>query len=152
MKQRIHPGGTIDAASSDELAQVLETLKHIDTDIALIDTDSPTARREHLQHFPYESHARIIVPRRPSGGLITVDTAGEVLVQANKGRIGGQLINTGANGVFIYLGTQYDPGIGVGWLAPNGGNWDFEISDQLWAGAVYAQTTTGSSVVAVIDL
>lgn len=152
MKQRVTPGGTIDATTPDELFGILEELRSIDTDVVIIDTDSPNAQRQEIDHFPVPSHARAIVPRRPSGGLVTVDTNGEILVQANRGRLGGQLINTGTNAVWVYLGTQYDPGIGVGWLSPSGGSWDFEISDRLWVGAVFAVAVSGTSVVAVIDL
>lgn len=152
MKQRVTPGGTIDAATPDELIRILDELRQIDTQVVLIDTDSPNAQRQEVDHFPVPSHARAIVPRRPSGGLITVDTNGEVLAPANRGRLGGQLVNTGTNPVFVYLGTSNDPGIGVSWLAPNGGTWDFEISDLLWVGAVFAVASTGTSPVAVIDL
>lgn len=140
-------------ATPDELIAILGELKEIDTQIVIIDTDSPTAQRQEMDHFPVPSHARAIVPRRPSGGIVTVDQNGEVLVQANRGRLGGQLINTGGNPVFVYLGSQYDPGIGVGWLAAGGGSWDFEISDLLWVGAVFGQCGTGlTSTVTVIDI
>ena len=153
MRQKIVHGAIVDAATPDELAEILEAVQQLDTDIVFIDTDSPNAQRQYLEHFPVPTHARVIVPRRPSGGQIAVDQNGQILVPANKARLGGQLTNIGANPAFIYLGTSYDPGAGTGWLASGGGNWDFEISDKLWAGAVFAQCAAGlTTTITVIDL
>jgi hypothetical protein len=108
-----------------------------------------------MRNFPVARACRYIVRRQGNGGLFVL-AAGTPLevVQPNEDRLGGQIVNAGANPVTLFLAadllspgsatplTQGAPQI----VVPANGTWNFLLGRLLWCGSVIALSTAGSSV------
>jgi hypothetical protein len=80
------------------------------------------------------------------------------IAESNEGRLGGQVVNTGANPCYIYPAPANDlAGMPVGnrpgmWLSASGGSWDFTISDIVWGGSVCALSITGATTLSMVEI
>lgn len=99
-----------------------------------------------LEHWPVTGSKRVMAYRTGNGydGL-AIPTTGQLVVPANEGRIGSVWINSGANAVILYLSDQARRGVPAIWLAANGGSWDGQISQTIWAGNIFAVAQVGAS-------
>jgi hypothetical protein len=89
---------------------------------------SPPARRLRITRHAHGSPA------------MTVTQAPMPMLVSNEGRMGLQIVNYGANNLFLYLGALDDviggAQLGVLWLRSGGGSWDGDFSEGLWGGNV----------------
>lgn len=95
---------------------------------------------------------------------ITIPSTGAIIFVANPMRLGGVIVNTGANPLQLVLGIDLanvtgapqggvgQTGYGTLWLSSSGGSWDFRLSDLLWGGSVYGYATTGSTTIAGVEV
>jgi hypothetical protein len=108
-----------------------------------------------LDQFPVAGSKRVIAYRTGSGfDSLPVPTSGTTVVGANAARLGGTIVNSGANAVILYLcptgrATAGAPAI---WLAGNGGSWDFRLGNLTWCGSVTAVAQTGASSLTVAEV
>ena len=157
-KQRITPGGTIDAITQEEIAEIFQTPQR--TNILCMGGGTIEEAKEDI---PYRGYRSMVTSHNRGDGSdnFTVPAAAIVeLCDANVGRIAGTIINIGSNPVYVYMAKssrvtpQGQPGGGItgggimcGYLFGNGGKWDFRISDQVWHGPVSVYSLLGSTLV-----
>lgn len=155
------PNGTDSAqvVQAVELAQQTELLhtlvEHARTDLLQIAIGDMDAQELMLSNFPVAGSKRVIARRTGNGfDTLAVPTTGVLVLPANEGRVGGQIVNSGANAVILYLweGGTAKPGIPAIWLAPNGGSWDFRLSNIPWVGNVTAVAQTAASTLTVAEV
>lgn len=112
---------------------------------------SPNEREVH--DSPVRGKTRLsISDRRVTGndGLtLTAAAAALLVVPELPGRLGGSIVNSGANPVTLYLSApgRAQTGVGALWLAANGGSWDFRLGNVLWCGPVSAISALGTTLV-----
>lgn len=110
-----------------------------------------------MANFPTRGVQRMIVRRTGAGGLVTLGAAGQAqLLQPNENRLGGRIVNTGANPAILFLAADLlNPGTGaplgegaaqIGLAA--GQPWDLKLGDLLWCGSVIAVSTLGTTLTA----
>lgn len=121
-------------------------------DIAVADSQH---REMVLDQFPVTGSKRALVYRTGSGfdGL-AVPTTGVLVLGSNVARLGGTIVNLGANAVILYLtstGVQ-TAGAPAIWLAATGGSWDFRLGNVLWCGSVSAVAQTAGTTVTVAEV
>lgn len=99
---------------------------------------------------------RTVAPDRSHGNdiLALVSATPQDVVMSEPGRIGGQIVNSGASPVILYLavasGIQSSAAGRAGlWLAASGGAWDFRLGNALWCGPVCAVAQGGNSSLSV---
>lgn len=146
MRQRIMHGGMIDVATPDEIEAMLNPPDIGNRgrergysglyDVVMGDFDHPEPV---LLVSPPARRLRIT--RHAHGGpAVTVTQAPMPIVTANEGRMGLEVVNYGANNLFLYLGALDDviggAQLGVIWLRSAGGSWDGELSEGLWGGNI----------------
>lgn len=108
-----------------------------------------------LNNFPVAGAKRVIAQRNGAGyDFFSVPTTGALVLSVNEGRLGGQIVNSGANAVVLYLWANGAAGAGKPaiWLAPNGGSWDFRLGNLTWCGSVSAVAQTGASTLSVAEV
>jgi hypothetical protein len=113
-----------------------------------------------LEKFPVSGIKRLCIRRTGFGfPSFPVTTTPVVAVPVNEGRLGGTIVNTGANAVFLYLGAQItdavpqpEAGIPVIWLVANGGSWDFRLGNVLWAGSVTVVAAAATSTLTIAEV
>ena len=77
----------------------------------------------------------------------------------NEGRMGLEIVNYGANNLFIYLanmnmllGTPGQFTCPCLWLKAGGGSWDGEFSEGLWGGSVCARADNATTTLAMAEI
>jgi hypothetical protein len=114
-----------------------------------------------LNKFPVTGAKRALVYRTGNGNdAVSVATATyatpaqAVVLIANQSRLGGRIVNTGANAVILYLTERPVPVVGVPavYLPANGGAWDLLLGNVLWCGNVSAVAQTATSTVTVAEV
>lgn len=106
-----------------------------------------------VENWPMAGLKRFSISnRRAQGNSALAIPAGEspatAVMPANPARLGGSIVNSGANAVVLFLTEpgRAVAGAGAIWLAPNGGTWDLTLSDRIWCGAVSAVSTAGTTL------
>jgi hypothetical protein len=132
-------------AKLDNIERLLQAIATAPSHLAT----GANAHEQRLQNWPVQGQQRIIAPSRQRGGVIpiTANTATSV-INAEPGRAGLSIVNSGNNPVTLYLvgpGSQ-GPGAAQLYLAA-GNSWDGRISDQPWAGSVSALSTLGTTLI-----
>lgn len=113
------------------------------------------ARELVLDQFPVPGAKRAIAYRTGSGAdVFAVPTTGVLVLQANESRLGGTIVNSGANAVLLYLTNTgaATPGRPAIWLAASGGSWDFRLGNILWSGSVSAVAQVSASTLSVAEV
>lgn len=114
-----------------------------------------------MANFPTRGVQRMIVRRPGSGGSYPCAAGTPVpVLQPNENRLGGNIVNSGANAVTLYLAADLlEPGTstpiqGAPQLRLNGGgsSWNLKLSDVLWCGSVIAIADTGGSTLSVAEV
>lgn len=108
---------------------------------------------QELENSPVQGRRRYVIARRTRGGddavyPIAFDQAAHDVAPANPGRLGGQIVNAGANPVMLYLSLAREVAAGgkaAIWLGANGGSWDFRLSNVLYGGPVSAVARVGAT-------
>jgi hypothetical protein len=124
-------------------------------------TDNEPAQSA-MDNFPVPGTRRLIVRRPGAGGLYTLAAAvPQLVLQPNDNRLGGQIVNTGANAVTLYLShdllvpgtaTPLPAGAAQIVLNGNGGAWDLRLSNLLWCGGILAVAAAGGSSVSIAEV
>lgn len=114
-----------------------------------------------LQESPAPGSKRLLIPRFGNGtdqatGAAITTTPVEIL-EKNEGRVGGTIVNYGANAAFLFLcnlgnltGGQVHQRPTV-WLGAGGGSWDFRLGNVLYGGTVCAASTTLTTTLTVAE-
>lgn len=128
---------------------LLDALRHeMASDPGLLaPSDGAVPAQAISKDFPFPGATRVIVKRTPIGPNPPAAGTG-LLWEDNVNRLGGTVVNKATAGLTLYLSDQVRPGTGTIWLAPNGGSWDFRLSNVVWCGNVYAVADTGAVNVA----
>lgn len=114
-----------------------------------------------LDQFPVAGCKRLLAYRTGNGtdaaAVATATYAAPInglVLPANEARLGGAIVNTGANPVNLYLTDRPVPVVGVPALQiqGTGGSWDFRLGGLLWCGHVSAVAVTGSSSLTVAEV
>jgi len=156
-KQRIVPGGEIEAVTLQELAEILGQRT---PNITLGLGGTPDVERMN-EDSPMKGTIRQITSfNRGNGGddFVVPPAAFTALCDHDAARVCGTIQNIGANPVYTYLcplsrltgsGLSFGDvtGIMVGYLAANGGAWDFKLTNDVWCGPVSLYSTLGSTLV-----
>lgn len=139
------------ASTLGELAHVmrgiLKALQFGVTQVAVLD-HAPA--ESVLENWPAPGARRALV-ERPSTGTddLAVTTSGVTVLGHDEARIGGRIVNSGAEPVILYLHNAQRAGKGAIYLAANGGDWDLRLSNLLWCGTVFAVSQGGASTLTV---
>lgn len=154
--------GPLLAAIGDTNALLRALLAQESADISELcvsDREPPEAL---MANFPTRGVQRMIVRRPGNGGTYPLAAGNPTpVLQANENRLGGSIINSGANAVTLYLAADLlQPGSntplpqGAPQLRLNGGggSWDLKLSDVLWCGTVVAVADTGGSTLSVAEV
>lgn len=157
-KQRITPGGTIDVPTEQEMARMFAPAEP-----KIVIGMGGSQQEKLVDDIPMRGVRRLLTSfNRGDGSDNFIVPAAQIvdLCDFNGARIAGTILNIGANPVYVYLSTsqqvstQGNPGGGMtgsgiicGYLFANGGNWDFELSRDVWCGPVSAYSTLGSTLV-----
>jgi hypothetical protein len=78
------------------------------------------------------------------------------VLESNNRRLGGTIVNKGANNIRLILappltaGSQQ--GLGEIWLRALGGSWDFLLGSLLWCGSVCAIAESAESTLTVVEV
>lgn len=147
------------AAVAVELAKHTQLLASIlaqsRTDLIEVAVADSEHREMVLEKFPVSGAKRVLAYRTSTGtdGL-AVPTTGVLVVSANTGRVGGQIVNSGSNAVILYLcaAGKAQTGAGAIWLGAGGGSWDFRLGNVLWCGSVSAVAQVASSTLTVAEV
>lgn len=134
--------------NNDLLAAIVGALDARPDMLAITD-DGPTLVSK---DFPYEGAVRAVVRRTATGANQPAAGVPGLLFGTNVNRLGGSVVNKGAAGVTLYLASGALAGSGTVWLSPNGGAWDFKLSDAVWCGNVYAVADSGNVNVAAAEV
>lgn len=104
---------------------------------------------EVIENWPTSGQRRRVVVSKQQGQLANIPaTTYTDLLDADPGRGGLSIVNSGANGTYLYLaraGDAQQGGAGVLYIGALG-TWDGRISGRLWAGAVSAYSPTGTTL------
>jgi hypothetical protein len=108
------------------------------------------------EDFPVEGARRWMIPRLATGGSFTVPLTLVKLLDSNNRRLGGTIVNKGANNISLILAPPLTAGsqLGLGevWLRALGGSWDFRVGSLLWCGSVCARAEGGESTVTIAEV
>lgn len=150
----------IDAAGGlmHKLDRILRELEQEGTeDIGLGAVNGPA---QWLGNFPHPGSRRHLPSGRASGSdalAVPQGAANAVnVVGADKGRMGGLIVNYGASPCLLYFApvdaviAGNTSGIAATWLSGLGGSWDFVMgpSSRLWCGDVTAVGVGGATTIA----
>ena len=148
MRQLVKPGGHIDAATRDEIAELLTRFARSSHHAFGSDSIERT-----LENWPVIGHERKVAVNRSRGDSNLVLGAAVYfdLVDNEAGRGGLSVINIGANPCFVYLtDAQTAQGqngkVAAGYMFP-GGAWDGKIGNETWVGKVSLQSPLGTTIV-----
>lgn len=95
---------------------------------------------------------------------LSIPVTGAIIFVGNHARLGGAIVNTGANALLLVLGIDLQnltgapmggaaqAGYGTLWLAPNGGSWNFKLTDIIWGGSVYGYALGGTTTIVGVEL
>lgn len=149
-RQRIAHGAEIDVVTPEELAIAMARRR------GRVRLALGGDKQERLnEDFPVVGFDTIVTSwNRGTGGDNFTVPANEVvaLCKHNPRRIAGSVQNIGANPVYVYLGVVTDviPGnttsMICGYMA-SGGEFNFKLTDDVWAGPVSVWSSLGSTLV-----
>ena len=115
-----------------------------------------------MANFPVPGAKRLMIRRPGAGGLYALAAAvPQLVLQPNDNRLGGQIVNVGANAVTLYLshdllvpGTANPLPQAAAQIVLNGagGAWDLRLSNLLWCGGILAVAAAGGSSVSVAEV
>lgn len=154
-KQRVQPGGTIDAVTHQELEEFFTRLAR---PRALLSLGGGTLEQL-MDDMPVRGMLRHVTSFHRGDGndnFVVPVAAYAQMLGPEPARIAGSVINIGANPAFVYLNTmdrvQNIPqgtvqGMPVGYLFANGGTWDFKLSNEVWCGPVTIYSVLGTTLV-----
>lgn len=106
---------------------------------------------------------RLRITRHGRGGdslvIPSALSATSTICTANEGRMGLQIVNYGANNLFVYL-AAYDDLMAAGggetvpslWLKSGGGSWDGEFAECLWGGNVTVRADAGTTTITLVEI
>lgn len=150
-RQPLKPGKTIDALTPGEAAQIFtkSARPHLLWALGAGDVEQP------FDDVPFEGMRSLVTSRWRQDGsdnLVVAAATFQDVTDTDIRRVGGSLINTGSNPMYVYL--QYarelvQQGFGhvqgfAGYLAANGA-WDFKISNEVWKGPVAVYSVLGTT-------
>lgn len=112
-----------------------------------------------MNEFPVSGAKRVIARRYGNGSdSFAVPTTGVQILPVNEARLGGVIVNAGANPVILYLTSQTTSaqslpfkGKPALWLAASGGSWDFRAGNVTWCGAVFGVAQTAGTTITVAE-
>ena len=140
---------TLEEAICVRLDRLIEILAESPSDLSVggLDTDS------YVQNAPVPGGERYVISsRRAMGGdNFTVPAATPVLLAGgNAGRIGGSVVNFGANPVFLYLCGKGEINFGqtgkFTLVLNTNCSWDLKLSSQVWTGPISCYSVLGTSL------
>jgi hypothetical protein len=159
---RVDPSGVALATLMSEhtplLASILSELRSGTIEVGVGDVQF---REMVLDQFPVVGSKRILAYRTGNGSdaaAVGTGTAAApingLVLSANEGRLGGQIVNTGTNPVILYLTARPVPvpGVPAVFLAASGGAWDFRLGNLLWCGNVSAVGQGGTSTLTTAEV
>lgn len=139
----------------DMLRKILAQLRTSTPEVAVGDNSQ---RELVLEQWPVAGSRRVIAYRTGQGtdGLAIATTVTDVM-QGNPARMGGAIVNSGANPIILYLAKPGSVGLGGGghpsiYLAATGGAWDFRLGNVTWCGHVCAIAQTAASTLTVAEV
>jgi len=157
-QQRIMHGATLDFVTPDEMVKILNPEAPGNQgrengysglyDVVMGDFDHPEPV---LLVSPPARRLRITRHAHGAPAMAVTQTPMQIL-GSNEGRMGLEIVNYGANNLFLYLGNLDDviggAQMGVLWLKSGGGAWDGEFSEGLWGGNIVgaADNAAGTTI------
>jgi hypothetical protein len=151
----------LDAGLAAEICETNRLLRSLlsqeSSDIAELCVSDREPPENRAENFPTRGVTRLIVRRTGNGGLYTLVAAGQAqLLQPNENRLGGRIVNTGANPAVLFLaadllqpGSAAPLGEGAAQIGLSAGQaWDLKLGDLLWCGTVIAVSTLGTTLTA----
>jgi hypothetical protein len=140
----------------DRIVNALERESIVDVGLGAVNGPA-----QWLGNFPNPGHKRYLPTGRAQGSdslAVPTGIANAVSVcGADSGRLGGTVVNFGANPVVLYLALTdtvaggNENGLAALWLSASGGSWDFTLgsSSRPWCGPVAAVGQGGPSTLTV---
>jgi|ERR1035441_9362047 hypothetical protein len=86
-----------------------------------------------------------------SSGKVKVKTTTTEVVAANENRNGLEIVNEGANSIFLQLGKAAVLNEGI-FIAASGGSWNGMIGPVVWAGSVFGIAETAETSVSLAEV
>lgn len=149
MRQKLILGKEIDAATKEEVAELLRDFArsgHVAFGGERIEKT--------LENWPVMGHKRQVRVSNLNGGnnIIIPDSVYTDVLQANNGRGGLSLINIGDNPCSVFLtpatiAEDLDGAVAAGWLFASNGEWDGRIGRAEWTGPVSVFCNGGTTLV-----
>lgn len=110
----------------------------------------------YMRNFPVKGSERYLVRRTGDGGQFPLTTTATLIVPATEYRMGGLIVNAGANPVLLFLAQDLSGTTGVPvsavptiFLPVGGSGWNMLLGNKLWLGNIQAASTTATSSVTV---
>lgn len=155
-RQRVHPGGELDIPTPEELAEVFAK----PYERVIVSLGAASGIEEVHNDVPAKGIRTIATSFARGGGSdnypVVANTFQE-LCPRRIGRLAGTIQNIGTNPCLAYLGTvdqvkRIGPqgainGIIVGFIAANGGAFDFKLTNDCWGGPVTVWSALGTTLV-----
>ena len=146
----IHRSHEQHAAKLEEIRKLLEgsvlqiSLGGTPNDRLIYDNPIPGINRYSLSDRRISGNDNLVIPAQT--------TPATLVAPALPGRLGGSIVNIGANPCFVYaadLGrvVYQAGGIFTMWLVATGGSWDYRMGNALWDGPVVAISPLGTTLV-----
>jgi hypothetical protein len=135
-------------AETNALLRALLSQERSDiAELCVSDREPPETR---MDNFPTPGVTRLIVRRTGNGGIFTLAAAGQAqLLAPNENRLGGRIVNNGANPAVIFLAADLlQSGAATQIALPAGAAWDMKLGDLLWCGSVIAVSQLGTTLTA----
>lgn len=155
-KQIIHPGGSIEIPTPEELAEIFRK----PYERVLLSLGAANSIEEVHDNVPTKGTRSIATAYERGGGsdnfVLPANTFTK-LCAARPGRLAGTVQNIGANPCLAYLAPLNDitrqgaqgsiNGFIVGFIAANGGAFDFKLTNDCWGGPVTVWSLLGTTLV-----
>lgn len=155
-EQRVHPGGTLDIPTPEELAQVFSR----PYERVVLSLGAAGQIEKIIDDVPVKGLRTLATAWSRGGGsdnFIVPPAAMTQLCDFREGRLAGTIQNIGANPCFVYLAPLTDlarrgaqgsiNGVIVGFMAANGGSFDFKLTNDVWGGPVCVYSVLGTTLV-----
>ena len=172
MKQRITPGGTIEAATPKEIQDLIQQGNPVEPGdrgrssgfSGLFNVVAGDFGRGDPVLLTSPPVRRLRVTRNPRGGdaivIPSTISATNQICGPSEGRLGLQIVNYGANNLFVYLAGYQDllaagdsfSGFATLWLKSGGGSWDGSFEDCLWGGSVTVRADAATTTISLAEI